>query len=49
MTYTKEIMPWKIKLRSRRFGKEYTFYRSITDFLSYMDEAWEVEIFEKNN
>ena len=44
MTYAKATMPWKIELREPD-GKRHVFYASMTDWLSYNENYFSVEIY----
>jgi hypothetical protein len=42
MTFYQNTMPWKIILERKQDGKKFTFYRSTTEYLSFLDELFNI-------
>lgn len=44
MIYYKDTMPWKITLVHKQSGHKTVCYRSTTEFLSFLDESFDITI-----
>lgn len=47
-TYYQNTMPWKIVLTHKQSNKTETYYKSTTEYLSFITENFYVQIYQSN-
>jgi hypothetical protein len=49
MLYTTQTMPYKIILIHKLYGTKYNFYKSDTDYLSFEESKFNMQILQKRS
>lgn len=44
-TYYKNTMPYKLELQHKKSGIKLTYYKSTTEFLSFLNEEFNIQIY----